>query len=120
MKVNKPILQRKLSASHTLLSGALSFDHVKIKQLAQINVLNRMPVNSSYLKKISPVSDLSNLQVLALNNLYIPVSMNVRNVNGEDFESFLGGLVMKNMNINIPGTVILEGVSVKRPNVRNI
>lgn len=93
--------------------GQLLFDNLKLQGSAQVKSLNRVTLHSNYLNKIPPVSDLTNLHVLDLDNLFIPVDINVKNVNGEDFDDFLKSLVMKNMNTEIPGNITLDGVSTK-------
>lgn len=90
----------------------LHFQDIKLRKSAQINNLNRIALHSDYLNKIPPVSDLTNLYVLNVGNLFIPVDMNVKNVNGENFDGFLSSLVKKDMHTQIPGSVLLEGVSI--------
>lgn len=71
-----------------------------------------MPLHSNYLDKIPPVSDLTNLNVLDLDNLYIPVDIEAQNVNTEKSDEFWNSLVMTNEDGKIPGTVVLKGVGI--------
>lgn len=93
----------------------LLFEDIKLLESAQINNLNKIALHANYLDKISPVSNLTNLRVLTVDDLFIPVDMSAKTVNGEEFDEFLSRLVMKDMRIKIPGTVRLEGVSILIP-----
>lgn len=73
--------------------------------------INRMPIHSRYLEEFTPRTDLSNIQNLQLNSLYVPVHVTATNVNGENFTNFLNSLCMKNVNTYIPGDIIINGVS---------
>lgn len=65
------------------------------------------------MEKIPPVSDLTNLNSLNINNLYIPVHIKAEFVNGEKFDDFLSSIVMKHLPAKIPQAVFIKGVNIK-------
>lgn len=84
-----------------------------MEDTVQINFVNKMPLLANYLDRVSPVSDLTNLNVVDVDNIKIPVNIRAEFVNGEKFDNFLSSIVMKNISNKIQHDVLINGVRIR-------